>query len=265
MFRTIGIGNAVFRTGQLPFDLGSPVVRSLFLDFVAHYIWQLDDKIQFFRSQLVIHHVHQVQLADQALDGAVRFVHHRIERVLDQGHFCFRQGDLLFLPGLVVIHFQPHIIGVPFLHLCHPHGKDLFFAGLFVHIHIHRHQRCHALVQYREEHVIPQRPAGLVLVAGKVQTAIKARINGFVVASVFIEPYVVYCDARCVHGNAGVYGGHDRTVIRTVQPYPVRPVAAPSAIVVLPGRVPVRKGVPRPFQAGANRCFTSHRCLSYSE
>ena len=56
-------------------------------------------------------------------------------------------------------------------------------------------------------------------------------------------------ETQRVHRNAGVDGRHDRPVIASVQPYPVRPVAVSCA--ASSGGIPVQKRIPGVSQSGA--------------
>ena len=251
MLRAIGVGNAVFGTGELLFDLCPPFFGLFLPDLALHNVGQLDDQVELAAAHLLVDHVHQVQLPDQALHRAVGLVHHGIERVFDDRHLVFRQGNLFLQASPVVVNFHPNIIRVPLQYLSDPHGFKFGLACPRVIVGVNGHQCYYTLVQHRKKQVKPQRAACLVFVAGKVQTRIKARINGFVIASVFIEPYMIDGDRRSIHCNAGVDGRHNRPVIGSVQPYPVGPVAVTSPNINFSGRVPVQKSIPGMSQSGA--------------
>ena len=103
-----------------------------------------------------------MELPGQLLDGSVGLVHHGVEGVLDQGYPVLRQSHLFLLSGLLVVELYPHVGRVPLLHLAHPHGLDVHFAGRFIQLHVYRHHGDDALVQHGQEHIEPHPPSGLV-------------------------------------------------------------------------------------------------------
>ena len=146
MLRGVDVADAVSAARQLLFQCLPPLLRLFFPGRAFHGVGHLDDEVELSASGLLVHGVHDAQLADEPLDGAVGLVHDRVEGVLHDGHPLFRQDDFFLLPGPVVVKLHPHIVRVPLLHLAHPHRPDLCLPRHRVLVDVHRNDGDDAFV-----------------------------------------------------------------------------------------------------------------------
>nr|DAG09081.1 MAG TPA: hypothetical protein [Caudoviricetes sp.] len=114
MLCAVGVSDAILGACQLFFDIFTAFFRLLTPLFRLNDIGELNNKVEFSGTTLLINSVQNIQFPDQTLHSGVRFVHHCKERVFHNGHRILWQNNVLLLSSLFVIAAYFDMLWVPF-------------------------------------------------------------------------------------------------------------------------------------------------------
>src|ERR1044072_4278545 len=130
LFGTIRVGDTVLTAGKLELDVLPALFGLCSTSFRLDHIRQLNDHVELAGTRRFIHRVQHVEFPNQSLQRRVRFVHDRVERVLDDRTNLIRERDLFSDTTSVVVDTDADFIGKASYDRAGSKGLDVVPAGI---------------------------------------------------------------------------------------------------------------------------------------
>ena len=206
MLSTVSICNSVFGILQLLFDLFSTFFSLLSSSFSLNNIWQLNDKIQFTRTRLLINNIKQCQLMNKTLKRGIWFIHYRIKWILnDRGHTLWN-CNFLASTGSIIIQINSYRIWEPFSNLSDSHGFDIIAIILDrTCVQIDRNNSSDTIIHHSEDNIHYKFTTRLINVCTVFQAIIQSTGYRFLVMILFINSNVFNIDCSNINRNTIIH------------------------------------------------------------
>ena len=201
----VDVGDAVLRILELMLDVGATLFGLATTGFGLDGVRQLDQKIKLARTRLLVHSIQEVELPDESLQRGVRFVHHRVQRVLDDRHHGLRKNDLLSLAGSIIIDRYPNAIGKPLPDTTDTHGEHVKTRRIRRTIaEIDGNDGSRSFIENRHHQISDELTRCLVDVGCYGQAVVQITGHLTDIEPLLINPTVLNVQCRDIYGNTVV-------------------------------------------------------------